>query len=126
MGGLKTLFAALSLAAATAGPLRAGQDMHWTFADCAGRLSALMEHQWLMGDPRADQTKAQRAAMIGLMEATMPPHEGREVLARRIEAKQAQAVLLTRATFNRDSADADWALRRAEMQISACVGLLLS
>lgn len=125
MGGLKTLLAGLALAAPLAGPVSAGVDILWTFATCTGRLSAQMEHQWLISDPSADRTEAQRAAMISLLEATTPPGGGRDVLARRIDAKQAQAVLLTRATFNDDPEDALWARRRAESEIAACVGLLL-
>ena len=125
MGGLKTLFAGLALVASLAGPASAGDDILWTFAPCTGRLSAQMEHQWLISDPAADRTRSQRAAMISLLHATTPPDRGRDVLARRINAKQAQAVLLTRAPFNDDPEDANWALRRAEAEISACVGLLL-
>ena len=96
------------------------------FADCAGRLSAQMEYQWLMRDPSSEQTAAQRAAMLELVEAIMTPDQGRDVLAWRIGAKQAHAVLLTRATFNDDANDAAWALDRAETQLAACTGLLLS
>ena len=97
-----------------------------TFASCAGRLSAVMEHQWLMSDPNADRTEDQRAAMLSLVDAIMAPDQGRDVLAWRIEAKQAHAVLLTRATFNADSEDATWALQRAQRELAACTGLLLS
>ncbi len=125
MSGLKTFIAGLILAGSAPGALTAAGDIHWTFATCPGRLYALMEHQWLINDPDADRTEAQRAAMISLLEATMPPDRGRDVLARRIEAKQAQAVLLTRATFNDDPDDARWALGRAEAEIAHCVGMLL-
>ena len=85
-----------------------------------------MEHQWLMSDPNADRTEDQRAAMLSLVDAIMAPDQGRDVLAWRIEAKQAHAVLLTRATFNADSEDATWALQRAQTELAACTGLLLS
>ena len=125
MGGLKTFIVGLVLAGSIPSSAVASDGIHWTFANCAGRLSAQMEHQWLINDANADRTKAHRAAMIALLEATMPRDGGRDVLARRIEAKQAQAVLLTRATFNDDADDAQWALRRAEMEIAHCVGMLL-
>ncbi len=96
-----------------------------TFADCAGRLSALMEHQWLFSDPDANRTQNERAAMISLLEAVMPEDAARQVLAYRIEAKQAQAVLLTRATFNEDRQDAAWALARSDAEIGACRSLML-
>ena len=46
-------------------------------------------------------------------------------LARRIEAKQAQAVLLTRATFGPDPAQAAFAAARAEAEIARCLANLL-
>ncbi|MEM6385268.1 MAG: hypothetical protein AAF718_03425 [Pseudomonadota bacterium] len=97
-----------------------------TFASCAGRFSATMEHQWLISDPSSDRTEAQRSAMLSLVDAVMRPDQGRDVLIWRIEAKQAHAVLLTRATFNQDRADATWASEQAEMHLAHCTGLLLS
>ncbi len=104
----------------------ASDDPLRIFASCAGRLSATMEHQWLMGDPNSDRTEAQREAMLSLVDAIMAPDQGRDVLSWRIEAKQAHSVLLTRATFNDDAEDAAWALTRAQTQLGACTGLLLS
>ena len=109
-----------------AAPAFAHDDPLQTFASCAGRLSAEMEHQWLMSDPATDRTEAQRASMLSLVEAIMTPDQGRDVLTWRIDAKQAHAVLLTRATFNDDADDAAWALNRAEAYLAACTGLLLS
>lgn len=118
------VFTVLSLLPAGAG-LAHDNPLH-TFATCAGRLSAVMEHQWLMSDPASDRTKNQRAAMLSLVEAIMSPDQNRDVLNWRVEAKQAHAVLLTRATFNGNPADAAWAMRRAETELAACTGLLLS
>lgn len=125
MSSLRTALAGFVLGLLTL-PAMAGDDPLRTFASCAGRLSAQMEHQWLISDPASDRTQIQRAAMISLIEAIMPADAGRDVLAWRIDAKQAHAVLLTRATFNDDPDDAAWAARRAESQIAACTGLLLS
>lgn len=97
-----------------------------TFADCAGRLSAVMEYQWMFDGAASEQTKRHRAAVIDLVEATMPPDRGREVLHWRISAKLAQSALLTRATFNADADDAAWALAQAQRFERACTGLLLS
>lgn len=107
-------------------PAFAVDDPLHLFADCAGRLSAQMEHQWLLSDPASERTGAQRAAMLSLVDAAMSPEQGRDVLAWRIEAKLAHAVLLTRATFNEDAEDAAWALQRAENRLATCTGLLLS
>ena len=125
MSVLRTIgFVLLSLLPAA--PVFAKDDPLRTFASCVGRLSAEMEHQWLLSDPASDRTKSQRAAMLSLVEATMAPDQRRDVLNWRIDAKQAHAVLLTRATFNTDANDAAWALARAEKQLAACTGLLLS
>lgn len=125
MSILRTIvFSVLSLL--PAGAAFAHDNPLHTFASCAGRLSAVMEHQWLMSDPNADRTEDQRAAMLSLVDAIMAPDQGRDVLAWRIEAKQAHAVLLTRATFNADRDDATWALQRAQTELAACTGLLLS
>ena len=119
------MFLALS-ATLTAHVALAERDVVWTFASCTGRLSAQMEHQWLMQSPGADQTESRRETMITLLEATMHPDEGPTVLSWRVEAKLAQSQLLTRATFNSDTDDATWARNRAEAEIAACNGLLLS
>ena len=118
------VFSVLSLL--PAGAAVAHESTLHTFASCAGRLSAVMEHQWLMSDAASDRTHAQRAAMLSLVDAIMTPEQGRDVLSWRIDAKQAHAVLLTRATFNDDAADAAWALNRAEAELATCTGLLLS
>lgn len=103
----------------------AEQEIVQTFATCTGRLSAQMEHEWLMNDPASDQTEARRAAMVSLLDAVMPEDQGSQVLNWRINAKVAHATLLTRATFNEDKADALWATNRVEAHLSACTGLLL-
>lgn len=126
MSGLRTLFAALILAACFATPIRAGDGIVWTFAGCTGRLSAQMEYQWLISDPASDITEARRKVMIALLEATMSQEDARSILAHRIDAKHAQSRLLTRAHFNRDAEDAAWAQRRAETEIATCAALLLS
>ncbi|WP_133175920.1 hypothetical protein [Yoonia sediminilitoris] len=97
-----------------------------TFADCAGRLSAVMEYQWMFDGAASEQTKAQRAAVIELIEAIMPQDAGRQVLHWRITAKQAQSALLTRATFNDDPGDAAWAMQTAERFRAECTSMLLS
>ena len=95
------------------------------FAGCAGRLSALMEHQWLLGDANAETTERQRESVLELLEATLQPGEERHALALRISAKHAHAVLLTRATFNEDPDDAAWAADQAAIQIGTCQAFLL-
>jgi hypothetical protein len=86
----------------------------------------MMEYQWMFDGPASETTKAQRAAVLELIDAIMPPGRGPEVLNWRISAKQAQSALLTRATFNDDPNDAKWAAQRAANQLTDCTGFLLS
>ncbi|WP_407492552.1 hypothetical protein [Pseudooceanicola sp. MF1-13] len=94
-----------------------------TFATCAGRYSAEVEHRWLMGRD-ADQASKQRRAMVDLVDAVRLPDQGPLILALRIEAKMAQAALLQRAEFNPDPAIADRALRLAQSSLRHCSRLL--
>ncbi|CUH66449.1 hypothetical protein TG4357_02431 [Thalassovita gelatinovora] len=75
---------------------------------------------------KADATEAVRDRMIDILEAMMSPDQGRDVLNWRIEAKMAQAALLSRAVFNLDKRDARRAQRAAQQKIGACRSLLLS
>ncbi len=97
------------------------------FASCAGRLTALMHHQWLLAESDAQQTEAWRSTMIDLLDATLPGNAraGREALHYRSAARQAHAALLSRATFNENGRDAGWARRRAEAEIAQCQALMI-
>ena len=64
---LSSCVLALSLSPGVA--MSAQDDLVSTFATCTGRLSALMEHQWLMDTSRADDTRDRRARMVDLLEA---------------------------------------------------------
>lgn len=96
MGKLRSLFFGLVVLVSGALPLDA--DPLRTFAICTGRLSALMEHQWLMQDPGADFTKAQRDAFDDLIQSVIPP-DASGTMALRVEAKAATAQALQRADF---------------------------
>ncbi|QBF31266.1 hypothetical protein [Thalassococcus sp. S3] len=102
------------------------QEQTQVFAICAGRLSAVMEHQWMFDGAASERTQRERAALIALLEASMPLDRGREILRWRIDAKIAQAALLSRATFNSDPVDARHAARLAEQRRAECTGFLLS
>ncbi|MEC7299627.1 hypothetical protein [Pseudooceanicola nitratireducens] len=118
-----TLGLLLALPGAThAAPADLG-DPVMIFAGCAGRFSAEMEHSWLIG---RDETavRGKRLAMIDLVDAALPPGRGPEVLARRIEAKFAQAMLLQRASFSRDAGTASRAQARARAALRQCEALL--
>lgn len=94
------------------------------FTVCSGRLSAQMEHQWLMSDPGSDHTAALRSGMIALAEAVTPPGREAAAMAMRIEAKVAQAALLARARDPSGGAAAAQAARRSAELIDACTALL--
>jgi hypothetical protein len=127
MGGLRkqmcclavglTLWAAPSALVADARP-----DPLALFATCTGRLSALMEFQWLVQDQGADLTKARRDAMADLLEAATP--EGLRIRAMqiRLEAKVAAAAVFLRGWRGGDPN----AGARARALLSPCAGLMVS
>ena len=126
MGGLRTLpLLAFSLAMAGAPPLRAETlpDLPH-LAACTGRLSALMEHQFLIDGPAADHTKRQRDALADILAALTPDGAEAQAMGWRLEAKAAQAALLSQATFGRDPGGR--AALRAQRLVAACTGFLLS
>ncbi len=102
------------------------EDPLYRFATCTGRLSALMEFQWLTDGPASEETQRLRDSMIELIDATMPTGEGHKVLAWRIDAKAAQSKLLTAAHFGPNKDQATWSMERAMQQIGECRALLLS
>lgn len=127
MSTLRSISLGLVMAATPAGAFISDSDpqLHF-FATCAGRLSALMEHQWTYDTAAVAQTTAQRSEMIDLVFAIMPENAGRTVLLMQVEAKHAQAGLLQRAAINRDPADANWARARADALLTECTSVLVS
>lgn len=126
MGDLRTLLTgALVALGAQADVARAGEDALRWFAGCTGRLSAEMEHEWLLSDPASDQTRKQRDAMWSLAEAVMPPGAQGMVMGWRVEAKQAQADLLTLASFAADPGVKARARLRAQALVENCTAALL-
>lgn len=128
MSGLRThTRAALCVLALQALPALADDasalpDAEW-FAVCTGRLSALMEHQFLTYGPASDATKERRDAMADLLEAVAEPAEAQALLALRVEAKWAYRALLSQAAFGPDPGQR--AARQVERLGAACTGLLL-
>lgn len=85
MSSLKTLSCLIALTAAPAAALDGTADPQLRFfAGCAGRLSALMEHQWNYDTTAVAQTTRYRAEMIDLVSAVMPSDAGRDVLLMRV------------------------------------------
>ena len=123
MGSLKTLLVLLLLLPT---PLSAAMDtLSSTFAACTGRLSAELEHSWLVEVDNSDEIAHRRLQFIELLNATVAPDLRRQALYLRIDAKMAHAQLLTAATFSKDADRATWALKRARSEIDYCLGFLL-
>jgi hypothetical protein len=93
MGGLKTFLVLLPMGLLPA-PAFSGDDLARLFAQCSGRLSALMEHQFITDGPASDATKADRDRMVELLETVAQP--GPQPMQWRLSAKFAQAEMLAR------------------------------
>ena len=107
------------------GPAAARDDLLLVFAGCAGRISAEMEHAWLLRDGRADALEGQRRRFVSLLEAIMPPDRAREVLSRRVEVKLAHAATLTTASFGTNLRMSELARHQAARQVQSCQTMLL-
>ena len=101
-------------------------DLQIAFATCVGRFTALMQHQWLTGPQRSDETRAQQRQMITLLDAVTPPEDKRRAMSQRIQSKHSFGSLLARIRASRDPAYARWARNRVERDIAACRALLLA
>lgn len=121
MGSLRTcLVATLGLMMSQSPAPAAETDLLRDFAVCAGRLSALTEHHWLLSrDPTGPE--AARDATVALVDALMTPADAAQVMAWRITAKAATRALLLRADLQQDDAAAD----RAAILLDSCHAFLL-
>jgi hypothetical protein len=131
MSSLKTYLAglllggALSALSSPAHAFSADEQLRF-FAQCAGRLSAQMEYQWMFDGASSERTKAERQTVIDILETMIPEGRGREVLHWRIEAKLAQAVLLNQGTFGQDERQARMATKLALRHVNECRAVLIS
>ncbi|MFA8385953.1 MAG: hypothetical protein ACEPO2_10045 [Pelagibaca sp.] len=92
---------------------------------CVGRLSAQIEHHWLMSDQPTAQVETQRDHLEDILETLISPDVATRILSERIEAKMAHASLLTQAAFSQDPRHASWAEKRAEQELAFCRSILL-
>lgn len=122
--GLGTFLAVFMLGVAPAPG--AADPLLRAFAVCAGRLSAVMEHQWMFDGPASEVTAVELKAMVTLIDASMPVGEARQVMAWRIDAKVAQRGLLHQARFAQDQRLAKKAAARAEALAAECRAKILS
>lgn len=130
MSGLKTLIRTalcltLVLRAAT-GLAETPLDAEY-FAVCTGRLSALMEHQFLTDGPASDATRQQRDAMADILDAmadpVADPVAARHLMGLRVDAKWAYRALLAQAAFGPDPDGR--AAKQAALMGRSCTALLL-
>jgi hypothetical protein len=121
--GLETFLAVLVLGV-TSTP-GAADPLLREFSVCAGRLSALVEDQWMFDGPGSERTQTELAAIVSLIDASMPQGAGRQVLAWRIDAKVAHRALLHQARFVADERLAETAAARAEALAADCRSMVL-
>lgn len=130
MGGLRKTLCQIAVCLTTIAqaPVTAAEspDPMPLFATCTGRLSAVMEFQWLVQDAESDETQARRDAMAELLAVVTRPGEAPRAMALRIEAKRAVAQLLHRARFGTAGPGADWAKKRAARLLADCAALMVS
>lgn len=101
------------------------------FAACAGRYSATLERQWLLGLPGSDEIAKRRASFADLVDALLPiarteGYGGRDILNWRIEAKFAQARLLQLGDFGTNHDNRAPAHEMAARYLTQCDQMLLS
>lgn len=95
------------------------------FAICAGRFSALAEHQRLFDGAASERADARRATFDDLLDAVMPDARdwgmpGDMALSWRLAAKFAQAELLQRAAFQSDAYIAAQSRQAADRLFDEC------
>jgi hypothetical protein len=117
--GLETFLTAMAVGFAGCGPASADPLLR-EFAVCAGRFSALVEHQWMVDGPASDASAGTRDNLLALVAAVEEPGMAAKVMGWRIEAKVAQKALLTQAHFAKDAL----AERRASELLQACAALV--
>lgn len=108
-----------------AGATYAQEALPETFAGCVGRMSAEMEHAWLMARDNADRIADERASFLALLDAVAPQEQKHSLLMYRIETKMAHAALLTTAHFSENMRYAERAKQVARRHLDACRHLLL-
>lgn len=122
---LRTFFLSIVCILVTSGLLYAESGIVKSFAGCAGRFSAEMEHAWLLNDPKAQDYELRRGRFVSLLEATTTANNAEYVLGHRVNSKHAHARLLQTATFTSDEVKASAARRAAKQYLDQCNLLIL-
>ena len=123
MSGLKTLLVLLIVVPVSGWAM--DRSLIATFASCAGRYSAELEHAWLMSNENSEEIAIDYHQFVDLLGAAVPPDQRKNALNLRIHAKLAHSRLLSHATFTNDEEQARWAVRRARSEIAYCQSFLL-
>lgn len=123
---MKTFLLCLVIAAqgASAAPQSPSERVQ-LFATCAGRFSALAEHQRLVDGPASEEADARRRAFDDLLSAVMPDAldwgmPGEMALNWRLTAKHAQAQLLSKSAFQSDARVAEISRQAADAFLREC------
>ena len=128
MGGLKTILLALLGLSAFGTDARAANDadaLVRAFAECAGRLTAAVDHQRLFfGDVPPELEQAQ-ITMMAVLDAAAPTDNRIYVTSWQVSARAAQNALLSQATLSFDAQTAQWAQQRSDQLISDCQAFVL-
>lgn len=132
MGVLKTFVVLISIltAGAATGLPHSPSERARLFATCAGRYSALAEHERMFDGPASEIADKRRAQFDSLLEAVMPDARdwgmpGEMALSWRLTAKMAQAQLLQRSVFQSDAFIAEQSKRAADRFFAECRGHIL-
>lgn len=125
MGVLKTLGYATCFTCLATTAAKPDEDLLRRVTDCVGRLSAQIEHHWLLSDQPTEQIETQRAHLVDILDALITPEIATRILSNRIDSKMAHATLLTQAAFAKDERRARWAEKRAEQELDLCGTILL-
>ena len=96
------------------------------FATCTGRLSAEVEHSWLVATAEADRNEAMYNNMASLLAAVTAPEDEVRARSMRIDAKVAHSRLLLQAAFGWDADQRAFAERRARDLLISCSALILA
>lgn len=99
------------------------------FATCAGRYSALAEHQRFFDGAASERAQETQRVFEELLEATLPAAidwgmPGRQALTWRVSAKVATSQLLHSSTFSPDDRHKAIAQEAAQGHLKECEGLV--
>ena len=127
MSSLRTFFflVVLGLAGAAQALPQSPSERAQLFATCAGRFSALAEHQRLFDGAASEVADAERETFEMLLDAVMPDARdwgmpGELALQWRLTAKMAQAELLHRSVFQTDAYVKTQSRRAADRLFDEC------